>query len=429
MNAKSEVFKIKGLGGVKKLSGSVEISGMKNAALPALAASPLFRGEVLYKKLPDIEDVSRSIEMLESLGLGVKRMGKKAIKVDSIGKIDTKLNKEISKRMRASILFVAPILAREGKVTFPHPGGCVIGERPIDLFLDGFGLMGAKSKFLRGEYTLIAPKSGLKGARIFFKNQSVTATETFIMAGVSAHGKTTIENAAMEPEVIHLANFLNKGGAKIEGAGTPTITIKGNGLLKSGITYITPPDRIEAGSFLILAALSAKNLKITNCVPSELSAIIERLRRAGAVIEVGNSSVVVKNKTFGKLKAVDIKTHEYPGFPTDLQAPMTVLLTQASGESRIFETIFEGRLNYTEDLIKMGADITVWNSREATIKGPRDLRAKALEGPDIRAGLAFIIAAIVAKGESKISNVYYIDRGYEKIDEKLRSIGVDIVRV
>ncbi len=428
-----EKFLIKGLGGKKKLKGEISVRGSKNAVLPAMASSLLFKDDVSFSNVPVIEDVFRMIELMEELGGKISRNDNRAFKINtnSIKKFD--LESDIAKKMRASIILSGPLLARFGKVSFPYPGGCVIGTRPIDLFLEGFQKMGAKVSEKSDRYHIRAPKEGLKGAEIFFKVQSVTATESFILAGVLAKGKTVLKNCAMEPEVKSIADFLESCGAKIKGAGTPTIEIQGGGLLSAkGKKYKTIPDRLEAGSFLILGAMCADNLLIKDCNPSDLEILIEALRQSGVKIEAGNSTIKIsgnskhKNSSF---KALNIKTHEYPGFPTDLQAPMTVFLTQVSGESVIFETIFEGRLNYTEDLVKMGADIVMWDSHRVQVKGPAKLRGREVDGPDIRAGLAFVLAGIVAKGKSVINNAYYIDRGYERIEERLRDIGVDIKRI
>ena len=423
----NDIFVVKGLSGARALSGTVRVSGSKNAVLPALASAIIFRDSVRLANVPMIEDVRRMMELLSALGASVSTPRRGTLVIDPARIRTTVLSKDISARFRASIILSGPALARFKKVSFPHPGGCVIGERPIDIFLEGFAQMGARVVSRRGGYHLSAPR-GLSGARIFCKIQSVTVTETFMMAAVLARGVTVIDNAALEPEILHLARFLNRCGAHIEGAGTPRVVIRGSGLLRArGKAFVTPPDRIEAGSYLILGALAAKRLTVTNCDPGELDALLAELSRAGIRWHVAKHTVTV----FGtpRLRPLSVKTHEYPGFPTDLQAPLAVLLTQADGESRIFETIFEGRLNYMQDLVKMGAHITVWNAREATLKGPRILRGRELYGPDIRAGLAFVIAAIIARGTSRIHNVYFIDRGYERIEEKLKKIGVAVERV
>jgi len=430
---KKDKFVIQGLGGQKKLSGEIKINGAKNALLPIMASSVLFGGDFLMKNVPEIEDLNRMIEIFSGLGIKITKKAKGEYLIDPKGLNKTEIDEEISRRLRASIIFTGPLLARFGELVFPHPGGCVIGARPIDLFIEGFEKMGAKIEIKDDKYFVTASNKKLKGATIFFKVQSVTATETFIMAGVLAEGKTILKNVAMEPEIISLVEFLNSCGAQITGAGTPTIEINGGELLKSnGEEYVTVPDRIETGSFLVLGALCADNLKISNCHPQHVEILVEMLKDSGVEIEVGEDYLKIlnnKNKENSSFKSVNIKTHEYPGFPTDLQAPMTVYLTQATGESFIFETIFEGRLNYTDDLKKMGANIKMWDAHRATVHGPTPLKGKELDGPDIRTGFAFIIAGLVAKGESIINNVYYVDRGYENVEERLRGIGADIKRI
>ncbi|MFC1721193.1 UDP-N-acetylglucosamine 1-carboxyvinyltransferase [Patescibacteria group bacterium] len=427
---KGEKFVIQGLAGRRKLNGTIQVNGAKNAVLKALAATILFKDKVTLKNVPDIEDVSRTLDLLEDLGVGVERNGM-SISCDPRSINKNTLNKKISQQLRASIVLTGPVLARTGRVVFPHPGGCVIGARPIDSFVEAFKKMGASVKRKNGSYVIEAGGGKLKGAEIFFKNQSVTGTETFMMAAVLARGKTVLKNAALEPEIKHLADFLNSCGARISGAGTPTIEIQGGSLLSSGKkVYTTPPDRIEAGTFLILGALCAKHLEITHCDPTHLESLITTLEESGINIDTKKSSIVVECTGVKKcnMRSFDIKTHEYPGFPTDLQAPMTVYLTQAHGEGSVFETIFENRLGYTEELSRMGADMTLMDTHRVLVRGPRSLRGREMESPDLRAGLAFVIAAITAKGESVIHNVYNIDRGYENIEDRLRKIGVSIVR-
>ena len=425
-------FCIKGLGGEKKLDGTISVNGAKNAVLKIMAATVLFGDKVILKNVPDIEDVRRMADLLEDMGAEVKEVEGGSYTFFLRDGHKTQLSSEISKKLRASIVLTGPVLARAGEVSFPYPGGCEIGLRPIDIFLDGFRKMGARERVGGDQYTLYAPGGTLKGANIFLRKQSVTATETFMMAGVLADGETVIENAALEPEIQHLAQYLNECGASIIGAGTPTIKIVGgNLLLSNGKEYITPPDRIEAGSFLILGALSARNLKVTDCNPAHLTAVIEALREAGVVIKTGEDYIDISNNTKdnSEYKSVDITTHEYPGFPTDLQALMAIFLTQVSGESVIFETIFENRLGYAETLSRMGANVTLMDPHRIMVRHPKRLYGKVMESPDLRAGLAFIIAAIVAEGDSVIHNIYNVDRGYEKVEERLRGVGVDIKRV
>ncbi len=424
----SSVLVIKGFGGERKIKGTVRVNGAKNAALKVIAATVLFRDTVTLGNIPEINDVEKMFDLLNDMGAEITKTKRGAYTVSIARGFSTDLSPGIAKRMRASIVLTGPVLARYGKVSFPHPGGCVIGARPLDLFISGFEKMGANVMIKDGTY-IVEAKDGLRGAEFFLKNQSVTVTETFMMAGVLAKGITTIKNASMEPEIADLAGFLNRCGAKIVFSGGTTITIKGGKLLSGGgHPYKTMPDRIEAGSLLILGALASRELHITNCNPEHLESPIEILRSTGVAIEVKKTEIIVRAPSH--IKPVDIKTHEYPGFPTDLQAPMTVFLTQADGESKVFETIFEGRLNYTEALTAMGASIAMMDPHRVLVRGKTELHGRKLESPDLRAGLAFVIAAIVAKGESVIHNVdTTIDRGYEDIDVRLRAIGVEIERV
>ena len=425
-----EKFLIKGLGGLKKLKGTISVGGSKNTALKLLASAILFEDTVNFENVPDIADIRKAVELLNSLGVKCERTGTNSYSINTKDLKSFNLEHLIAKQLRASVVFTGPILSRFGRVSFPHPGGDVIGERPINIFLESFKKMGAKLSEKKDEYSL-SVRGSLKSSTIVFKIVSVTATETMMMSAVLAKGKTILKNAAVEPEVRHLGEFLISCGANIKGVGTPTIEIEGGGLLKSnGKKYRVPPDRIEAGSFLILGALSAERLEIVDCAPSELEVPIEILKQSGVNIEIGKNKIIVGSKVKAdKLKGVSIKTHEYPGFPTDLQAPMVVYLTQVSGESPVFESIFEGRLLYVEDLNRMGANILILDQHRIIVKGPTSLKGRELESPDIRAGLAFLIAAVVAKGESVINNVYQIDRGYEHLEKRLRRLGLSIDRV
>lgn len=424
-------FKIEGLDGKRTLSGEIAVRGAKNAALPALASSLLFSDAVELENVPDIEDIKRMAELLSAIGAGVERTAPDRYRVLLPGDITPDMPVELTKKFRASVVLTGLILARVGRVSFPAPGGDLIGARPIDLFLEGFTHMGARLSIHAGVHVLQAPKRGLTGCEIILRQQSVTATTALLMAGLLAKGTTVIKNAAFEPEIVSLVKYLKQSGARIEGEGTTTLTIEGGGLLKpAGEPYIVPPDRIEAGSLLILGVLAGKRIVITNCDPRELDVPIEMIRYVSdAEIVVGKNQIEVKNKRSPTLRATTIRTHEYPGFPTDLQAPMTVLLTQAQGESLVFETIFESRLGYIPELVRMGADITVCDPHRAIVRGPRSLRGAELTSPDVRAGLAYIFAAIVAKGPSVIHNVYTIDRGYERIEKRLAPLGFDIERV
>jgi len=382
------------------------------------------------KRVPQIEDIKQISDILRHLGAKVKeRQGKHRIAIPV--NIKTDLSDDLAKKIRASIVLTGPILARFGRVSFPHPGGCVIGERPIDLFLDGYKKMGAVLRQTSGSYILTVPLGKLKGATIFFRKPSVTATETLMMAAILANGKTIIKNAAREPEIEHLAAFLNTCGARIKGVGTETIEILGTPLLENrDSAYTVLPDRIETGSFLILGALLGEELEIRNCNPIHVETLIETLRAVGVSIEVYKDRLIVRgNPHPKKFTSMDIETREYPGFPTDLQAPTVVFLTQTNGASLVFETVFGGRLSYVGDLVRMGARIDVCDTHRIIVRGPVKLYGRELESPDLRAGLAFVIAAIVAKGTSVIHNVYNIDRGYERIEERLQKIGVNIQRI
>ncbi|OGN08200.1 MAG: UDP-N-acetylglucosamine 1-carboxyvinyltransferase [Candidatus Yanofskybacteria bacterium RIFCSPHIGHO2_02_FULL_41_11] len=411
------------INGGKKIKGAIEVKGAKNDALVIFAASLLTSQPVTINNVPEIEDTKRLLELMAELGCRVKKLkyGEYTLHTKNLNSYT--VNPEIAKKIRASILITAPLLIRLGRVKFPHPGGCVIGERPIDQFLEGYKSMGAKIKIRRNSYEVITPK--LKSAKFVFNNITVTGTESMIMATVLAKGKTILKNCACEPEVKSLADFLNSCGARITGAGSPYIVIDGVAKLKGGF-HRTIPDRVEAGSFAILAAATNSNLIIKNCEPENLDSLLNTLRAAGVKLKTRKNSIEIISS---QLKSVNIKTHEYPGFPTDLQAPFCVLLTQSKGSGLVHETIYEGRLTWTEDLKRMGANIHTYNPHQIEIKGPTSLRGREMEGPDIRAGMAYLIAALCAKGKSIINNVYQIDRGYEKIEERLKKIGADIRRI
>lgn len=407
------------------MRGSVGVRGAKNAVLKSMAAALIFEDPLTLSNVPQIEDVARMGELLRALGARVTE-GEGTCTIDTSGVKGGEVDDKLARTLRASIVLTGLLLARFGSVSFPHPGGDVIGERPIDLFLEGFQKMGA-SVSRSGERYEVTARGGLAGAEIFFRFVSVTGTETLMMAAILAKGTTVLRNAAMEPEIVELAEFLVSCGATIVGAGSPTIIIQGGGMLRSmGKEFRTIPDRIEAGTFLLLGALCAEELTITDCEPAHFEMLTELLRQSGALIKEEKTSVTVRGGI--QPKPLAIRTHEYPGFATDLQPPMVVYLSQAAGESSVFETIWGGRLAYTQHLVEMGAHITLWNPQQITIKGPTPLKARPLESPDIRAGLAFLMAAAIAEGESTIDHVYHIDRGYERIEERLRGIGLDIQR-
>lgn len=431
---KNDTFIIEGLAGKKTLNGEISINGAKNAVLKAMAASLLFSDEVKLENVPQTEDVKKMIILLEKIGAKVKHQGS-SISIDTKNVSSSDLDKNISQSMRSSVVLTGPLLARFGKVSFPAPGGCVIGARPVDLFIEAYKKMGANVDLKNDTYYIDAKEGKLKSSEIFFNVQTVGGTETLMMAAVLAQGKTILKNCAMEPEIVSVAEYLNSCGANIKGAGTSTIEIIGGGLLESkGKIYVTLPDRIEAGSFLILGALCADNLKIKNCNPLHLESTISLLKESGVPISVTENSIEIKDNAKIKssdLKSFNIRTHEYPGFPTDLQAPMVTFLTQVSGESMVFETIYEGRFKFTQNLTKLGADITIMNPREVLIHGNAILKSienETLDAYDIRAGFATVLAALIAKGNSVINNIYYIDRGYESLETRLNALGANIKR-
>ncbi|MFC1615401.1 UDP-N-acetylglucosamine 1-carboxyvinyltransferase [Patescibacteria group bacterium] len=414
------------INGPTKLSGEIKVNGAKNNALKILVASLLSNEEITINNLPNIEDVNRMIEILENLGAKTKRnLTDKSIKISTKNIQKTEINDLLARQLRSSILLVGPLLVKLGKVTLPHPGGCVIGKRPIDLFLNGFKALGATIKMEKDHYS-IKVKNKLKGAKIIFPKISVTATECLMMTAVLANGVTELHNCAMEPEIPALAEYLNKNGAKIKGAGTSTIIIKGVKQINAGICNVIP-DRIEAGTFAIMGILTNSEIKITNCETAHLESLIIKLEQMGAILEIGKDYIITKPNN--GLKSTDITTHEYPGFPTDLQAPFTLLLTQSIGMSLVHETVFEGRLFYTDLLNQMGANIIMCDPHRVVLNGHTKLYGKKLISPDLRAGITMLLAGLIAEGETVIDNIYQIERGYEKIDERLSALGANIKRV
>ena len=411
--------------GQAKLSGTIHVSGAKNAALKALPASLLLDGISTLTNVPLIEDVYRMVELIRDLGATVTQDGN-TFTIDPNTLSKNELHPQLHQRLRASILLAGPMLHHSGSITFPEPGGCVLGKRPIDYFLSGYEAFGVKIENKSDGYTLKA--EALKPAKIIFPRVSHTATEAMMMFATRIEGVSTLVNCAMEPEVVALAEFLNSCGAKITGAGTSQITIEGVKNLSAG-TFQTIPDRIEAGTFAILAAASGAHLTVEGINPNHLEILWQLFRQANINFKLGSDSVEILPSLEMRAIAKDIVTHEYPGFPTDLQAPMTVLMTQAKGSSLIFETIYDGRLFYVDSLSSMGADILMCDPHRVLVTGPTQLVGKKVASPDIRAGIALVIAALVAKGESEIDNIYLINRGYERIVERLQSIGAQIKEV
>lgn len=414
------------INGGQKLSGEIAVKGAKNAALKIIPAAILSEETINISNLPQIEDIGKSFDLLTDLGAEIKWTGESAtINTKNINK--TELTPKLADKFRTSVMFVGPMLARFGEVKFPHPGGCVIGagSRPIDLFLEGFKAFGATVKEESGKYYQVEGRN-LHAAEFFFPLISVTVTESLMMTACLIAGRTTLRNCAMEPEIEALAEYLNQHGAKISGAGTPTIVIEGVSKIGAGLFEVIP-DRIETGSFAIMAAATKSEIKITACRPEHILSLLSIFDKIGVAYEKGPDWLLVKKTE--TLKAYDVRTHEYPGFPTDLQSPYVILMTQANGTALIQETIYDRRLIWTDMLSQMGASIVMCDPHRIVISGPTKLAAKKLISPDIRAGIALVIAGLIAQGTTEIDNIYQIDRGYEKLDERLKKLGAVISRV
>lgn len=411
--------------GGNRLVGAVKTSGAKNAVLPIIAASILGTTTSHLDEVPMLEDVHTISEVLKCLGLSVECSPEKnVLDIDSTEITSYEAPYELVRTMRASFLVMGPLLARIGKARISMPGGCAIGARPIDIHLKGFEALGVKIEQGHGYIEASAPE-GLKGTSIYFDFPSVGATENIMMAASLAEGTTILENAAEEPEIVDLANYLNKMGAKIRGAGTDTIRIEGVEKLH-GADYTIIPDRIEAGTYMIAAAMTGGDVVVENVLPEHQKPLIAKLREAGAVVEEDIDKVRVIGKN--PLKAVSIKTLPYPGFPTDMQAQMMAMMVIAEGRSKVTETVFENRFMHVVELNRMGAQIST-EGRSAVIDGPCKLTGCDVRATDLRAGAAMILAGLVAEGTTRIGDLHHIDRGYENIVAKLKNLGADIERV
>ncbi|HMD75972.1 MAG TPA: UDP-N-acetylglucosamine 1-carboxyvinyltransferase [Terracidiphilus sp.] len=413
--------------GGNPLVGTIRVSGAKNSALPCMAAAILTEDEVTLENIPQVRDIETQRRLLVSMGaeveLGYGRAQHRT-KINCRTLSDPEAKYEIVKTMRASSLVLGPLVARAGMARVAMPGGCAIGGRPIDLHIKGLEKMGAVITQEHGY--LEARAERLRGAHVVFDKITVTGTEDLLMAAALAEGETLMENCAREPEVIDLGELLTAMGAKIEGAGTSTVRVQGVHRLH-GARYRIHPDRIEAGTFLVAGAITGGDLLVTNCNPAHLSAVIAKLEEAGARVEVlGPETVRVRGG--GQLRAADISTEEYPGFPTDMQAQYMALATQAEGVSTVTENIFENRFMHVQELVRMGANIKVDGST-ASVRGPAKLSAAAVMCSDLRASASLVLAALVADGESILDRVYHMDRGYERIEEKLRGVGAQIRRM
>ena len=415
------------INGGKRLEGAVTISGAKNAALAIIPAVILSGESCLLENLPEIEDVRIVEEILTSMGADISRTPDGSMRIDPSGISTFSVTGEMVSSMRASYYLLGALLGRYKKAEIALPGGCAIGQRPIDQHIKGMRALGADIVIQGGSVKARADR--LRGAEIYLDVVSVGATINIMLAAVAAEGQTIIANAAKEPHVVDVANFLNMMGANVKGAGTDVIRIQGGRRLH-GCTYAVIPDQIEAGPFMIAAAATRGDVIINNVIPTHLEAISAKLMECGVTVSEGDDGrdFFIRVSADKRPRAVNIKTLPYPGFPTDLQQPMMALLATAEGNSFIMENIFENRFNHVPELAKMGASISI-SSRTATVEGVERLYGAPLCASDLRAGAALVIAALAAEGESTISQIHFIDRGYEFLEQKLRALGADITRI
>lgn len=415
------------INGGKRLEGAVTISGAKNAALAIIPAVILSGESCLLENLPEIEDVRIVEEILTSMGADISRTPDGSMRIDPSGISTFSVTGEMVSSMRASYYLLGALLGRYKKAEIALPGGCAIGQRPIDQHIKGMRALGADIVIQGGSVKARADR--LRGAEIYLDVVSVGATINIMLAAVAAEGQTIIANAAKEPHVVDVANFLNMMGANVKGAGTDVIRIQGGRRLH-GCTYAVIPDQIEAGTFMIAAAATRGDVIINNVIPTHLEAISAKLMESGVTVSEGDDGrdFFIRVSADKRPRAVNIKTLPYPGFPTDLQQPMMALLATAEGNSFIMENIFENRFNHVPELAKMGANISI-SSRTATVEGVEKLYGAPLCASDLRAGAALVIAALAAEGESTISQIHFIDRGYEFLEQKLRALGADIMRI
>lgn len=412
-------MKILEINGNKELSGTIRISGAKNSCVALIPAAILADDEVTICNVPELTDTDALCEILQYLNVEVKRASESVV-IDPRNIKNIEIKEEFSKKLRASYYFMGALLGKYKKAVMYFPGGCSIGARPINLHLKGFEALGAKVTSDKNKYIVEADE--LKGANIYLDIASVGATINIMLAAVKAKGTTIIDNAAREPEIVNVATFLNNMGAKITGAGTSRIKIVGVEKLHKCFHEVIP-DRIEAGTYIIIGALCGNRLKIDNIIPEHLESLTSKLEEIGVELEVGADYITVSKSQ--NLKPTTIKTAVYPGFPTDLQQPFTVLLTQANGKSKVIETIWENRFMHIAYLNKLGSDINIKN-QTATIMGPTDLKGCEVVATDLRAGAAMVAAGLLAEGKTTITNVEHILRGYENIVEKLRGVGAKI---
>ena len=411
--------------GIKSLSGTIKISGAKNASLPLIAMTILAKNNVNIKNLPDVADIKTLLKLLSNLGAKCEFLDDR-VTVDTSTLTETKATYDIVKTMRASILVLGPILTRFGHCEVSLPGGCAIGQRPIDLHLKALEQMGAKIKIKAGYVQASAPK-GLKGCNIIFDKITVTGTANIVMAAALAKGKTTITNAAREPEVVQLCEILNESGVVIEGIGTAMLTIYGTSQELINIKeFSIIPDRIEAGTYLCAGAITKSELTIENVNAGHLGAVIAKLEEMGNTFKIAKNSITIFPPKV--LKSVKIITQEYPGFPTDMQAQFLALATQADGTTIVEERLFENRFMHVSELQRMGADISL-NGNVATVNGKSQLSGTDVMATDLRASSALVLAALVADGTTNIHRIYHLDRGYDSLEKKLQGVGAKIIRL
>jgi UDP-N-acetylglucosamine 1-carboxyvinyltransferase len=410
--------------GGNALRGEIPVNGSKNSALPALAAALLTAEPVTLHRIPHVRDIRTMQRLLVDVGAKVD-IEDGAVRLEASKIVSPEAPYELVKTMRASSLVLGPLVARAGRARVSLPGGCAIGARPINLHIFGLEQLGARIEQSHGYIEAAAP-NGLRGATVHFDRITVTGTEDLMMAAVLAKGETVLRNAAREPEVVDLAELLSEMGAKIEGAGTSTIRIQGVEQL-GGAEHTIIPDRIEAGTFMVAGAITGGDVTVTGCNPEHVGALVAKLQQAGAEV-TQTSADSVRVRAAGKLRSVDMTTEEFPGFATDLQAQYMALMTQAEGIAIIVETIFENRFMHAQEMARMGANIRV-DGKQAMVAGPRALSGAGVIASDLRASASLVLAALVAKGETVIDRVYHIDRGYEKIEQKLAAAGARIERV
>ena len=411
-------------GGVP-LDGEIRISGAKNAALPILMGALLADSPVRIGNVPHLHDITTTLELLGRMGVSLTVDERSGVEIDPTTLTATEAAYDLVKTMRASILVLGPLLAKHGKADVSLPGGCAIGSRPVDLHLRGLEAMGAHIKVENG-YIRATSGDGLKGAHIFMDQVTVTGTENLMMAATLAKGKTIIENAAREPEVVDLANYLIKMGAEINGAGTATLEINGVEKLH-GTDYAILPDRIETGTYLVAAAITRGRVKLKDTDANQLESVLLKLEEAGAKIEVGKDWISLDMEG-RRPKAVNIRTAPYPAFPTDMQAQFTALNSIAEGQATIVETVFENRFMHVQEMQRMGADLQI-EGNTVVCKGRESLTAAPVMATDLRASACLVLAALVADGETVVERIYHIDRGYECIEEKLQQLGARIRRI